>query len=202
MKWKPPLYLGEFMKKLFCGLDLSLSSSGAVIIDEDYNIVKMETLTSKVTGTERLMHLRNKLDLFISEYKDTIKLTAIENYAYGKINSDNGGRVFEIGEWGGITRLYLFENDYQFILSAPTQIKKYISGKGTAKTTKGLVMLDIYKQYGIELRQDDIADAYVLARIAKDFYDDNIKILTTSQQEVIKAMHKSIDEGTIGVFLR
>jgi 3'-5' exoribonuclease len=49
--------------------------------------------------------------------------------------------------------------------------------------------------------QADMADAYVLARIAKDFYNDE-KNLTNSQQEVIKKIHKSIEEGTIGVLLR
>lgn len=185
----------------YLGGDLSLTSSGFVIIDDKYNIVKSEAFTSKVTGTERLFHLRNRLSDFIEEYKNNIKLTALENYAYGKASAGDGGRVFEIGEWGGIVRLYLFENNYEFILPSPLQIKKYVTGKGDPKTKKELIILDIYKNYGIELRNNDIADGYILARIAKDFYC-NEKNLTTPQHEVIKALHKSIDEGTIGVFLK
>lgn len=189
------------MGSLFLGADLSLTGSGLVVIDDSYNIVKMDVFKSKVTGVERLFHLRNTLDSFLAEFnKEDIKLVAIENYAYGKAK-EGDGRVFEIGEWGGIFRLYMFDNNYNFILPSPTQVKKYITGKGEAKTKKELIILDIYKKYGIEIRQADMADAYVLARIAKDFYNSE-KNLTTSQQEVIKKIHQSIEEGTIGVLLR
>lgn len=192
-------YQGFLMGSLFLGADLSLTGSGLVIIDDSYNIVKMEVFKPKVVGVERLFHLRNMLESFLLEFKEDIKLVAIENYAYGK--AQEGSKVFEIGEWGGIFRLYMFDNNYNFILPSPTQVKKYITGKGEAKTGKDLIILDIYKKYGVEIRQADMADAYVMARIAKDFYNDE-KNLTTSQQEVIKKIHESIEEGTIGVLLR
>ena len=182
---------------LYFGIDASLTGTGLVLIDENYKIVKTEKLTTKSFGAERLFNLRNKLDLFLEGYKTKIILTCMENYAYGKKDSSS---IFDIAEWGGVIRLYLFENNMNYILCGPMQLKKYATGKGNASSTKDLVILDIYKQWGEEIRNNNIADGYVLSRIAKDFITKEKK-LTTYQVEVIKAIHKSIDEGTIGVLL-
>lgn len=183
------------MGKLFLGLDMSLTGTGAAIIDDDYQIVKIEKFSVKITTIERLFHLRNKLESFLDGYD--ISLSCIEGYAYGK----REGKVFEIGEWGGVAKLFLFEHGYEFISATPMQGKKYITGQGDSTTTKELIILDIYKKWGIEIRENNMADAYVLARIAKDYFNKE-KNLTTYQQEVIKAITKSISDGNIGVYLK
>ena len=74
------------------------------------------------------------------------------------------------------------------------QLKKYVSGEGKSKG-KETVLLDIYKNFGEEIRQDDIGDAYVLARIAHDYHfkyiaDGKVE-LKKYQEEVLGVIYKS-----------
>ena len=58
---------------------------------------------------------------------------------------------------------------------------------------------DIYKKYGLEFRDNNIADAYVLSRIARDYfkltqYKQIPENLFKYQEEVLKAIYKSYGE--------
>ena len=46
----------------------------------------------------------------------------------------------------------------------PMTLKKYATGKGTSK--KQEMLLQIYKRWGVEITDDNAADAYALARLA------------------------------------
>lgn len=46
----------------------------------------------------------------------------------------------------------------------PTMVKKFATDRGNAK--KNEVMLAIYKKYSVEFADDNLADSYVIARIA------------------------------------
>lgn len=59
----------------------------------------------------------------------------------------------------------------------PMTLKKYATGKGTAK--KQEMLLQIYKRWGVEFNDDNAADAYALARVAGKHAIDKI------EQEVI-----------------
>lgn len=48
----------------------------------------------------------------------------------------------------------------------PMTLKKYATGKGTAK--KQEMLLQIYKRWGVEFNDDNAADAYSLGRLATD----------------------------------
>jgi hypothetical protein len=59
------------------------------------------------------------------------------------------------------------------LLVPPMTLKKFISGKGNAK--KDEIMLQIYKRYGVEINENNAADAYGLARIAAEFVIDSVE---------------------------
>lgn len=59
----------------------------------------------------------------------------------------------------------------------PMTLKKYATGKGTAK--KQEMLLQIYKRWGIEFNDDNAADAYSLARLAGKHVIDKV------EQEVV-----------------
>jgi Holliday junction resolvasome RuvABC endonuclease subunit len=79
-----------------------------------------------------------------------------------------------LGELAGITKLELFTFfDYRLnpnsavpLQIPPMTLKKYATGKGTAK--KQEMLLQIYKRWGVEFNDDNAADAYALARLARD----------------------------------
>jgi crossover junction endodeoxyribonuclease RuvC len=173
---------------MYIGLDLSLGSSGIAIIDNDYKIIYTATLQLKQIGVERLYFLEAQLQKVLDNYPDLV-LACIESPAYRET-----GKIFELGEWAGIVKLNLFKRGLPFIMAAPMALKKYVSGEGKSKG-KTTVLLDIFKNFGEEIRQDDIGDSYVLSRIARDYHHKYIlgeKIeIKKYQEEVLGVIFKT-----------
>ena len=172
---------------MFLGLDLSLGSSGIVIIDNDYNIIYKDTFKVLQLGVERLFFLEAQLKKMLDNYSEIV-VCCIESPAYRET-----GKIFELGEWAGIVKLELFKRSIPYIMAAPLALKKYVSGEGKSKG-KETVLLDIYKNFHEEIRQDDIGDSYVLARIAHDYHykyiiNEPIEI-KKYQEEVLAVVYK------------
>ena len=180
---------------LFLGLDLSLTGSGICIIDENYEIIFKTKLTTKQFGVERLFILEQQLQKVLNTYNENIKLCAIESPSFNSGKGEgSGGRLFDIGEWNGPVKLNLFKRGLDFVVASPLQLKKFIIGKAEKGSfTKDLIMLDIYRKYGVEIRENNIADAYVLSRIAHDFFMKP-KGLSKAENEVLAKMSTKYDE--------
>jgi Holliday junction resolvasome RuvABC endonuclease subunit len=175
---------------LFLGLDLSPTASGVILINENYERVKETVLSTPKIGVERLYFLENQFKNFIKDYIKDIKLVCVESPAYGV----SEGNLVLIGQWLGIVELNLFKSNLDFIPAAPSQVKKYLLGIGRGE--KNLMLLKAYKTYGEEFDSDDICDAYVLARIARDYYFSFILKDDTQykkfEKEVLDKIRKSI----------
>ncbi len=174
---------------IFLGADLSLLSSGLVLLDDNYKILDQLLLIPPkgIVGVERLFLLESQLIEFLDIHE--ISFCCIESPAF----DSKQGRLFDLGEWAGVFKLQLFKRGLQFIFAVPNQLKKYISG--TAKSKKDTIMLDVYKKYGEEIRKNDLADGYVLARIARDYYfkyilNSDIRV-KKYQEEVLLALKKA-----------
>lgn len=182
---------------MFVGFDLSLTGTGIVSIDSNYKIIDKIRLSVPQKGIERLFHLENKFLDFIESInsKSKIKLSFIESPAYGV----SEGNLFNIGEINGIFKLHLFKRGYIFLFAAPTQVKKYCVGKG--KGNKDLILLKTFQAFGEEFDSSDLADAYILARITRDYYymyvvpdSSKVKDLKKYQLEVLKKIRKTEEE--------
>jgi crossover junction endodeoxyribonuclease RuvC len=79
--------------------------------------------------------------------------------------------VFSIGELGGVIKLLLYDNSILFGLVQPTVLKKFVTGKGNSK--KELMLLNVYKKFGFDTDNNNIADAYALGRFALKDADEN-----------------------------
>jgi Holliday junction resolvasome RuvABC endonuclease subunit len=131
----------------------------------------------------------HKTWVFKSEYRGVQRLDDIGNWFYSKltelhfdgntvVNVAMEGTVLQsqaasiLGELAGITKVSLFtffdarvKPDCALPLQVPPMtLKKYATGKGTAK--KQEMLLQIYKRWGVEFNDDNAADAYALARLA------------------------------------
>jgi len=178
---------------LFLGIDPSLTGSGLVVIDEKYEIVATMKLSTPTTGVERLYHLELKFLEFLEKYEKDLCLACVEGPAMRE-----EGRLFNLGEWFGIFTLLLYKKRIETIIATPLQLKKFVSGVGKNQG-KSVVILDVYKNFGQEIRDNDIADAYVLSRICRDFYcmiNDNCGPLevTKYQLEVLKKIESSREQ--------
>jgi Holliday junction resolvasome RuvABC endonuclease subunit len=136
--------------------------------------------------------------VFTSPYRGVQRLDDIAHFIAGKMNllEDNSNDVYDIamegtvlqshaasvlGELAGVVKLVLFslfEDATNELLKTPLQVppmtlKKFVSGKGTA--TKDMMLLNVYKRYGVELTDNNAADAYGLARIASEFVIDDVE---------------------------
>jgi len=169
----------------FLGIDPSLTNSGLVFIDDSYAIIDMIKFNVSATGVERLFHLQNKLLEVLDKYT-TIRQICVEGPALRET-----GRIFDLGQWAGILYLELYKRGIHFTVVAPLQLKKYVSAIGKNQG-KQVVILDVFKNFGEEIRDNDLADAYVLARIAHDFYglcnEAELKDIKKYQLEVLNKL--------------
>ena len=148
---------------MYLGLDLSLSSSGAVIIDSTYNILQKEIFSTSSIGVERLFFLEKLFLKFLKKYINIVHLVCIESPAYGI----SDGNLFQLGQWAGLVELTLYKYGKNYIFASPSQLKKYILGSG--KGAKQLMLLKTYQNFNEEFNDDNLCDAYGLARIAHDY---------------------------------
>jgi crossover junction endodeoxyribonuclease RuvC len=148
----------------FVGIDPSLTGTGIAVIKEDYSIVTLEKLSTPSTGVERLYHLQLKFLELLSTCENEIIFTCIERAAYHET-----GRLWSLGQWAGVFYLDLFKKGIKFLEVSPLQLKKYVSSIGK-NMGKEVVILDVFKNFQEEIRDPDLADAYVLSRIARDYH--------------------------------
>ncbi len=170
----------------YLGLDLSLTGTGIVVLNKDSEVVYAKTVKNDLTGPARLVFIRNEIASVLEDCTPT--KVCIENYAMG-IRS---GQSFSIGELGGVVRTLLYQHGYEFLLASPTQLKKFITGKGVAE--KDVIMLSVYKNFGYEPKDNNIADAYGLAKIALHT-DIGIEGLLSYQKEVVEGVLNTPESG-------
>lgn len=93
---------------------------------------------------------------------------AIEGYAFGAV-----GRVFQIAENAGLLKYKLWKEGIEYTVPAPTEIKKFATGKGNAN--KDMMLEAFNEETGVDIRAkldiikgynpiSDIVDAYYIAK--------------------------------------
>lgn len=171
--------------ELVAGFDLSLTASGIVLLDMNGNIIIRRVIKVKSRGSERLHDIQNEIRAIIE--KRSIKLVCIENYSFG---SRNNREI--MGELGGVIRLLLYRKNIDFLTPTPGQVKKFATGSGNGdETTKEKVMMNVFKIWGFEAKDNNEADAYTLARIALAIVQKNEIVdykLLKHQKEVVNVV--------------
>lgn len=141
----------------FVGLDLS-TKTGLVIIDESGNVITEKEITSKIKkDPQRMIDLTEQVLAHLE--KDDI--IAVEGFSYG---SRGRGVAFQFG-YGYAVQIALYNNDFNYLIVTPSQVKKFATGLGNA--SKESMILPIYKRWGYEHESDNVRDAFILAQIAR-----------------------------------
>lgn len=161
------------------GIDPSLTSTGLVVL-ENGNLILHEILEVKEKGIARLLTLQNILEGRLFAYKPD--LVVVEGYAFARSN-----QAHQMGELGGMIRMLLTQKRVPWLEVAPTQVKKFATGKGNA--AKELILMNVLKRWGVEFQVSDEADAFVLAKIGQAVLGD-IKGLTQDQVKIVKAIKR------------
>jgi len=145
---------------IFVGIDHSFTGTGVILLDKDGEILEQKLIKSnpKQTIEERLIDLREQLS-FIPVIVN-LKRVCIEGPSYGS----NGQFILQMGALHFIIRILLFEHNVDYEIITPGALKKFVTGKGNAK--KELMLLKVYKKWGVEFSDNNMSDAYGLARMA------------------------------------
>ena len=142
----------------FTGIDLSLNATGFVTIDKEKLVIKEEIITSnpKEEIEDRIMHIRNEISKLL--IKDSIYY--IEGLSYMSVSAT----MAQLAALHYTIRIYLREIHTSFKIIPPTSLKKFVTGKGNSK--KSLMIKNVYKKFGYDTEDDNLADAYGLAMMA------------------------------------
>ena len=168
---------------LFVGIDPSLTATGLVVLQDDNPepvLARMCKTDKEARGLKRCGEIERILIGAIAEARELMEgvhnpiRVAIEHYSYAsKFN------VVGLVELGTTLRWALIRRGWEFIDPAPTQVKKFAGSKGPQKLKSHVEAL-----WGYKAKNADIADAYVLAQIARAS-STRVPNLTNDQRDVV-----------------
>ena len=147
----------------FIGIDQSLRGTGVAVLEDDILVpVLLHRIETKaLRAVTRLAAIRDAIKDLLIGYQPV--LTAMEGYSYGST-----GRVFELGEAGGVIKLALYDQQRQFLIVPPSSLKLFVADDGAADKAKmARCTLAKWKR---KIDQDDLCDAYGLARVARTMH--------------------------------
>ena len=141
----------------YTGIDLSLNSTGFVTISNEKDILKEEIITSnpKEEIEDRIIHIRDEISKLVTDES----MYYIEGLSYMSVSAT----MAQLSALHYTIRIFLKEINTPFKIIPPTTLKKYVTGKGNSK--KSLMIKNVYKKFGYDTDDDNLADAYGLARM-------------------------------------
>jgi len=155
---------GEFKDPIFVGMDPSYNGFAIMLIDKDANIIEQKLIESD-TGLEaedRIIQLEKEFK-FVANIRQLKKL-----YIEGPSYMSKGSFVLQMGALHFYIRIFFRKKNIKYKVITPGTLKKFVAGKGNVK--KELMLLKTYKKWGIEFDNNNLCDAYGLARLALEDY--------------------------------
>jgi crossover junction endodeoxyribonuclease RuvC len=144
---------------------------------------------NRAGATDRYVEIRRWLRDLLGQVKlrsGPIEHVVMEGYAWGA----KQGLPYS-GELSGLVRMELFDTLYQIgsdrrhvkypTIVTPQQVKKYTTGENSAP--KDMMLKAVYKRWGIDVNDDNMADAYAMAEMARAIHQGGD--LTSFQADVL-----------------
>jgi Holliday junction resolvasome RuvABC endonuclease subunit len=177
-------------QEITVGIDQSLTGFALSAVSVEFpNEHKTWVYKSDFRGVQRLNDIGHFLIGTLIELQ--LDGNVISNIAMeGTVLQSQAASI--LGELAGVTKLELFKffdprthpNCAVPLQIPPMTLKKYATGKGTAK--KQEMLLQIYKRWGVEFNDDNAADAYALARLVGGVQIDAIEKAVVEQMKNAK----------------
>lgn len=147
------------------GIDPSLTSTGVAYRDRVGKVKAYALGKPSLRGMERIAFLRDSVHTYLT--RNTPSLVVFEGYALGFRGKSN--TIFDIGELGGTLKLLILESGIDILLTPPTSLKLFATGKGNAD--KNDVMLALQKRMGVQFSTSDQYDATGLLVMGEAYMD-------------------------------
>lgn len=154
-------------------LDLSLTSTGLCYRNTRGDIVT-GTIEPNVKDLPRLEWMKSQMTPFIKK----CSMVVIEGYSMG-----SRGRVFSIGELGGIIKLLAFSESKPILLVPPKTLKVFVTGNGNAD--KDMVKQSIEERWSYLISQDDEADAFGLLMLSDAYFSRKRRQLDEKRKQAL-----------------
>lgn len=144
----------------FAGLDLSLTGTGIAVIGKDGSVLHRTVVRNGTKkGMDRMANIRQE----VADYVPDGCVVALEGYAMG-----TKGKPFDKGELGGIVKIALYDRRLVSLIVPPTSLKRYATGNGSAD--KKAMVGAASRMFNLTPRDDNEADALILAAMARDWW--------------------------------
>jgi crossover junction endodeoxyribonuclease RuvC len=169
------------------GLDLSLTSTGVVVLDETAKVLEQYVVKSSPVGPlqiDEAKRLSTITDKILEGVPSDASLVVIEGITFMMSKTT---ALVQLAAINYIIRIGLWKRDIPFVIVSPPSLKKFVTGKGVAQ--KDIMMLETYKRWGVSLTDNNICDAYGLARAGLAILDIDDK-LVKEQREVVTLLKK------------
>lgn len=175
----------------YVGIDLSLTATGVYIVNDDDTGVGHEIKTKPAdfaSDIQRADHIASEILTLLEPIKGDLSYVALEGYFTGM----QAGSVIKLAILGTVVRCRLLDNQIAFIDFAPTQIKKFETGKGNAP--KDNILKSVYKNHGFDTNSNNVADACAIAHMNKGLQEHRAgkNDFFKYQLEVFQKLNKSV----------
>ena len=174
------------------GIDASLRRTGFAKWDteEGFSYRAVSPPKTLVAG-RRLAWFYHYFEDLLCTYSQPIAGAAIEGYSYG-----SHGRLAQLGELGGVFRVLLAQHCGAYVVVAPSQLKKFMTGKGggARNVTKQNMILAanrLLTEDPLAPHQDDEADAIGLAHVARNIFLD-LNLVDAQQRDIVDQLRRHI----------
>lgn len=143
----------------------------------------------ELKGVDRLSFLMYEIKMWLDEMGKIgdVKQICIEGYApnekFGREMSGETRAVILLSlvGWYGLNDPVAYPS-----VVGTLQLKKFVTGK--AMSAKDVMLLEVYKRWGVDLKDHNLADAYGLARVAHALYC--APQVTQFQQDVLDNLQR------------
>lgn len=151
------------------GIDPSTYTGVVVLKGGELATAKVVTFPD-AEGIKRLQLIATSVWSLVEEYQPD--QVFIEGYAYG-----NKFSLVLMVEIGTVIRYSLYQQGRSWWNVPPTQLKKWVTGKGTAK--KKDMATFVKNRWGFTSPSDDVVDAYALARLGWEHLSTGLDVKLT-----------------------
>lgn len=167
---------------VFIGIDPSFSGTGVVCLEGDNVSIAEIKANPKENLYNRMATILNGVMSTIGHVNRQHALIAIETPVGGMASCT----TMMLASLGTYLRIQLV-SWWQLNVS-PAHVKQFATGKGNAQ--KDVVLKDVYRRWQFNTDSNNIADAYVLARVAKAWCEGGELEYEKKALKSIRSLHE------------
>jgi Holliday junction resolvasome RuvABC endonuclease subunit len=151
----------------FVGIDLSYTATGLIVLDSkgeilEQKLIKTSKSDSKFDIEDRLIRIENDVKFV----PNIMGLASV--YIEGPAFASQGNAALQMGALNFFVRTFLRKKEVDYKIIAPPTLKKWVTGSGRADKKQ---MIDkVEERWNIKFKDNNLADAYGLARMAMEEY--------------------------------